>query len=144
MHIDLKGLLVPTKDSRHGSWLAVLIVMIAVRSTVEIWIGGPTNESFALAIVTAVLTATYGLFRLIDVFNSPGFKVRYLVRSVNVLFMSLILLGQFILNDLLGRTLLLIALIAIEFNLISMYIEYTGKGKKVLVRWLNKNRKGKV
>jgi hypothetical protein len=135
MHIDLKGLLVPTKDSRHGSWLAVLILIIAVRSTIEVWIGGPTNETFALAVVTAVLTATYGLFRIIEVFNTPGFKVRYLVRSVNVLFMSLILLGQFILNDLLGRTLLLIALVAIEFNLISMYIEYTGKGKGALALW---------
>ena len=144
MHIDLKGLLVPTKDSRHGSWLAVLIVIIAVRSTIEVWIGGPTNETFALAVVTSVLTATYGLFRMIEVFNSPGFKVRYLVRSVNVLFMSLILLGQFILNDLLGRTLLLIALVAIEFNLISMYIEYTGKGKKLLVLWSRKKGKEKV
>jgi len=144
MHIDLKGLLVPTKDSRHGSWLAVLIAIIAVRSIIEIWIGGPTNETFALAVVTAVLTATYGLFRIIEVFNTPGFKVRYLVRSVNVLFMSLILLGQFVLNDLLGKTLLLIALIAIEFNLISMYIEYTGKGKRALAVWGKINKKRRV
>jgi hypothetical protein len=129
MHVDLKELLVPTKGSRHGSWLAVLIVIIAAKSTIEVWIGGPTNETYALVIVTAVLSATYGMFRLVEVFNTPGFKVRYMVRSVNVFFMILILLGQFVLHESLGRTLLLIALVAIEFNLVSIYMEYTGKGK---------------
>jgi hypothetical protein len=143
MHINIRELLVPTRDSRHGSWLAVLIIIIAARSTIEVWIGGPTNETFALAVVTAVLTGTYGLFRLIDVFNAPGFKVRYLVRSVNILFMSLILLGQFILQDILGQTLFLLALLAIEFNLISMYLEYTGKGRSALRKWTGLLRKRK-
>lgn len=129
MHVDIKGLLVPTKDARHGGWLAVLIIIIAIRSIFEVIVGGPSDETYALAIVTAALTATYGLFRLIEVFNSPGFKVRYLVRSVNIFFMVIILLGQFVLHDVLGRALLLLALIAIEFNLVSIYLEYTGKGK---------------
>ncbi|OPY33090.1 MAG: hypothetical protein A4E32_00763 [Methanomassiliicoccales archaeon PtaU1.Bin124] len=139
MHIDLKGLLVPTKDSRHGSWLAAIIAIIATRSVIMAWVGGPSNETLALTVVTAVLTATYALFRIIELFNSPGFRVRYLVRSVNVVFMTLILLGQFVLNDFLGRTLLLIALVAIEFNLVSMYLEYTGKGRRAAARiWTKK------
>ena len=144
MHFDWRELLVTTRENRHGSWLAILIVIIATKSTIQVWLGGPISDTYALIVLTAVLTATYGLFRLLEVFNSPGFRTRYLVRGVNVVFMSLILLGQFFISDILGKALVLLALIAIEFNLVSLYMEYTGRSFHALKRlrdWIRNSSK---
>ena len=81
--------------------------------------------------LTAVATATYGLLRFVELLAMPGFRMRYLVRSLNVAFMGVILLGEYIFSDTLGRTLVLLALIAIEINLVSIFAEYTGKFKQI-------------
>jgi hypothetical protein len=125
--MDLKRLLIPTKESRHGTFFALLLAFIAVRSMIEVFTNEPSTTTYVLVGVTAILTITYGLLRFVEVFNAPGLSVRYFVRSVNITFMVLILLGEFFIQDMMGQMLLILSLLAIEFNLISIYAEYTGR-----------------
>ena len=67
--------------------------------------------------------------------------MRYLVRSLNVAFMAVIMLGEYIFSDTLGRVLVLVALVAIEINLVSIFAEYTGKFKR-LARFLKRRKRG--
>ena len=50
--------------------------------------------------------------------------MRYLVCSLKMAFMGIILLGEYIFSDLLVRVLVLLALTAIEINLVSIFAEY--------------------
>lgn len=114
------------------------MIFVATRSVIEVWTGSDQGDKYLVVALTAVATATYGLLRFVELLASPGFRMRYLVRSLNVGFMGIILLGQYIFSDTLGRLLVLLALIAIEVNLVSMYAEYTGKFKRLAVifnRW---------
>jgi hypothetical protein len=120
-------MLIPTKESRHGTFFALLLAFIAVRSLIEVFTNEPSTTTYVLVGVTAILTITYGLLRFVEVFNAPGLSVRYFVRSVNISFMALILLGEFFIQDMMGQMLLILSLLAIEFNLISIYAEYTGR-----------------
>jgi hypothetical protein len=125
--MDLKRFLIPTKESRHGTFFAILLAFIAARSIFEIFTNELDTTTYVLVGVTALLTATYGLLRFVEVFNAPGLSVRYFVRSVNIVFMIVILMGEFYYQEMMGQVLLIIALLAIEFNLISIYAEYTGR-----------------
>jgi hypothetical protein len=125
--MDLKRVLIPTKESRHGTFFAILLAFIAIRSIFEIFTNELDTTTYVLIGVTALLTATYGLLRFVEVFNAPGLSVRYFVRSVNITFMIVILMGEFYYEDMMGQILLIMALLAIEFNLISIYAEYTGR-----------------
>jgi hypothetical protein len=91
--------------------------------------------------LTAVATATYGLLRFVELLALPGFRMRYLVRSLNVAFMGVILLGEYIFSDMLGRVLVLLALLAIEINLVSIFAEYTGKFKRI-AGFLKRRKRG--
>ncbi len=117
--------------SRTSTWFALLMIFVATRSVIEVWTGSDQGDKYLVVALTAVATATYGLLRFVELLSSPGFKMRYLVRSLNVGFMGVILLGQYIFSDTLGRLLVLLALIAIEINLVSLYAEYTGKFKHI-------------
>ncbi len=120
-------MLIPTKESRHGTFFAILLAFIAVRSLIEVFTNEPSTTTYVLVGVTSILTITYGLLRFVEVFNAPGLSVRYFVRSVNITFMVLILLGEFYFEEMMGQMLLILSLVAIEFNLISIYAEYTGR-----------------
>lgn len=117
--------------SRTSTWFALLMVFIATRSVIEVWTGSDQGDKYLVVGLTAAATATYGLLRFVEVLALPGFKMRYLVRSLNVLFMGVILLGEYIFSSMLGRILVLLALVAIEINLVSIYAEYTGRLKRV-------------
>jgi hypothetical protein len=117
--------------SRTSTWFALLLVFIATRSVIEIWTGTDQGDRYLVIGLTALATGTYGLLRFVEVLASPGFRMRYLVRTLNVVFMGVILLGEYIFSSMLGRILVLLALIAIEINLVSMYAEYTGRLKGV-------------
>ncbi|QLH74585.1 MAG: hypothetical protein HPY73_03380 [Methanomassiliicoccales archaeon] len=127
MHIDWKGLLFPTKDSRHGNWIVLMIMFVTGRAIVLVWVGDRSEHTYLLIFLSSMLTLTYGALRLVELLNVPGFKVRYMVRSANVIFMIMILIGELFYHEMMGRALLVLALLAIEFNLVSMFIEYTGK-----------------
>jgi len=133
MHFDRKvnwkSFLFPTKDSRHGNWIVFLIMLVTGRAIVLAWIGSDTPQTYLYIFLSSVLTMTYGALRLVEFLNVPGFKVRYMVRSANVIFMLLILIGEFLWTEVLGQMLLVLSLLAIEFNLVSMFAEYTGKDK---------------
>jgi hypothetical protein len=129
MHVDWRSFLFPTKDSRHGNWIVFLIVLITGRAIVLVWVGDHSTHTFLLIFLSSMLTMTYGFLRLVEVLNMPGFKVKYMVRSANVIFMLLILIGELFWTEVIGQTLLVLALLAIEFNLVSMFLEYTGKDK---------------
>jgi hypothetical protein len=129
MHVDWKSFLFPTKDSRHGNWIVFLIMLVAGRAIVLVWVGEHSAQTYTMIFLSSMLTMTYGALRLVEILNVPGFKVKYMVRSANVVFMLLILIGEFFWTEMIGQALLLIALTAIEFNLISMFLEYTGKDK---------------
>ncbi len=64
--------------------------------------------------LTSVATANYGLFRFAEPLASPCFRMRCLVRSLNVGFMWIILLGEYSFSNTLGRPLVLLTLIAID------------------------------
>jgi hypothetical protein len=117
--------------SRTSTWFALLMVFIATRSVIEVWTGSDQGDKYLVVGLTAAATATYGLLRFVELLALPGFKVRYLVRSLNVLFMGVILLGEYIFSSMLGRILVLLALVAIEINLVSIYAEYTGRFKRL-------------
>ena len=68
------------------------------------------TTTYVLIGVTAILTATYGLLRFVEVFNAPGLSVRYFVRSVNITFMVIILMGEFFYQEMMGQILLIMAL----------------------------------
>ncbi|HSV42186.1 MAG TPA: hypothetical protein VLH13_02110, partial [Methanomassiliicoccales archaeon] len=68
----------PTQD-RYGSFFAVIIAVIAVRSIIEVYLHGEDPLSYVFILLTGILTASYGLFRFLEVFQSPGLGVRYLV-----------------------------------------------------------------
>jgi hypothetical protein len=106
------------------------MVFVATRSVIEIWTGSDQGDKYVIVALTAVATATYGLLRFVELLASPGFRMRYLVRSLNVVFMGVILLGEYIFSSMLGRMLVLLALIAIEINLVSIFAEYTGRFKR--------------
>lgn len=106
------------------------MVFVATRSVIEVWTGSDQGDKYLVVALTAVATATYGLLRFVELLALPGFKMRYLVRSLNVTFMAIILLGEYIFSDTLGRILVLLSLIAIEINLVSIFAEYTGKFKR--------------
>ncbi|MCE5295771.1 MAG: hypothetical protein LLG16_01530 [Euryarchaeota archaeon] len=131
MHVDRRSFLFPTKDSRHGNWIVFLIVLVTGRAIVLVWVGDHSAHTFLLIFLSSMLTMTYGFLRLVEVLNMPGFKVRYMVRSANVIFMLLILIGELFWTEVIGQTLLVLALLAIEFNLVSMFLEHKGKD-----RWL--------
>jgi hypothetical protein len=115
-------------DSSHTStWFALLLIFVATRSVIEVWTGSDQGDKYLVIGLTAVATATYGLLRFVEVLASPGFRTKYLVRSLNVALMGIILLGEYIFSTELGRVLVLLSLIAIEINLVSMYAEYTGR-----------------
>lgn len=138
--MDLKRVLIPTKESRHGTFFAILLAFIAARSILEIFTNELDTTTYVLVGVTAILTATYGLLRFVEVFNAPGLSVRYFVRSVNITFMVVILMGEFFYEEMMGQLLLIMALLAIEFNLISIYAEYTGRfgrTKRFLMRLMH-------
>ena len=116
--------------SRTSTWFALLMIFVATRSVIEVWTGSDQGDKYLVVALTAVATATYGLLRFVELLASPGFRMRYLVRSLNVTFMGIILLGEYIFSDVLGRVLVLLALIAIEINLVSIFAEYTGKFKR--------------
>ena len=108
------------------------MVFVATRSVIEIWTGSDQGDKYLVVALTAVATATYGLLRFVELLAQPGFRMRYLVRSLNVVFMGIILLGEYIFSDALGRVLVLLSLVAIEINLVSIYAEYTGKFKGIV------------
>jgi hypothetical protein len=117
-------------DRSHTStYFGVLMVFIATRSIIEVWTGTDQGDKYVVIALTALITATYGLLRFVEYLSNPGFKIRYLVRTLNVVMMSIILLGEYVFSDALGRILVLLALVAIEINLVSIYAEYTGKLK---------------
>jgi hypothetical protein len=119
-------------DRSHTStWFALLMVFVATRSVIEVWTGGDQGDKYLVIALTAVASATYGLLRFVEVLALPGFKTKYLVRTLNVMFMGIILLGEYIFSDTLGRLLVLLALIAIEINLVSIFAEYTGRFKRL-------------
>ena len=107
------------------------MIFVASRSVIEIWTGSDQGDKYLVVGLTAVATATYGLLRFVELLASPGFRMSYLVRSLNVGFMVIILLGEFIFSTELGRILVLLALIAIEINLVSIFAEYTGRFKRI-------------
>ncbi len=115
--------------SRTSTWFALLMVFIATRSVIEVWTGSDQGDKYLVVALTAAATATYGLLRFVELLALPGFKMRYLVRSLNVLFMGVILLGEYIFSRMLGRVLVLLALVAIEINLVSNLAEYHGKAQ---------------
>ena len=117
--------------SRTSTWFALLMVFVATRSVIEIWTGSDQGDKYLVVCLTAVATATYGLLRFVEVLASPGFQMRYLVRSLNVAFMGVILLGEYLLSSMLGRVLVLLALIAIQINLVSIFSEYAGRFKRL-------------
>jgi hypothetical protein len=126
------GRLASLFDRSHTStWFALLMVFIATRSVIEVWTGSDQGDKYLVVGLTAVVTATYGLLRFVELLASPGFRMRYLVRSLNVAFMAVIMLGEYIFSDTLGRVLVLLALIAIEINLVSIFAEYTGRFKRL-------------
>ena len=118
----------------------MLMVFVATRSVIEVWTGSDQGDKYLVVALTAVATATYGLLRFVELLASPGFRMRYLVRSLNVAFMGVILLGEYIFSDTLGRVLVLLALIAIEINLVSMFAEYTGRFKRLAARLRRRER----
>jgi hypothetical protein len=118
--------------SRTSTWFALLMVFIATRSVIEVWTGSDQGDKYLVVGLTAAATATYGLLRFVELLALPGFKMRYLVRSLNVVFMGVILLGEYIFSSMLGRILVLLALVAIEINLVSIYAEYTGRFKRLV------------
>jgi hypothetical protein len=126
--------------SRTSTWFALLMVFVATRSVIEVWTGSDQGDKYLVVGLTAVATATYGLLRFVEVLSVPGFKTRYLVRSLNVAFMGVILLGEYIFSSMLGRILVLLALVAIEINLVSMFAEYTGKFRR-LAGWLRRRER---
>ena len=107
------------------------LIFVASRSVIEIWTGSDQGDKYLVVGLTAVAQMTYGLLRFVEFLASPGFRTRYLVRSLNVGFMGVILLGEYLLSSMLGRVLVLLALIAIEINLVSMFAEYTGRFKRL-------------
>jgi len=117
--------------SRTSTWFALLMVFVATRSVIEVWTGSDQGDRFLVVALTALATATYGLLRFVELLAAPGFKMRYLVRSLNVFFMGIILLGEYIFSTELGRMLVLLSLVAIEINLVSIFAEYTGKLKRI-------------
>ena len=117
--------------SRTSTWFALLLVFVATRSVIEVWTGSDQGDRFLVVALTALATATYGLLRFVELLAAPGFKMRYLVRSLNVFFMGIILLGEYIFSTELGRMLVLLSLVAIEINLVSIFAEYTGKLKRI-------------
>jgi hypothetical protein len=119
--------------SRTSTWFALLMIFVATRSVIEVWTGTDQGDKYLVVALTAAVTATYGLLRFVEVLALPGFRTRYLVRSLNVGFMAIILLGEYFLSDMLGRLLVLLALIAIEINLVSLYAEYTGRLKGLVM-----------
>jgi hypothetical protein len=127
-------------QSRTSTWFALLLVFVATRSVIEIWTGTDQGDRYLVIGLTALATGTYGLLRFVEVLASPGFRMRYLVRSLNVVFMGVILLGEYIFSSMLGRILVLLSLIAIEINLVSMYAEYTDRLKAV-VRFLKRRKR---
>jgi hypothetical protein len=127
--------------SRTSTWFALLMVFVATRSVIEVWTGSDQGDKYLVVALTAVATGTYGLLRFVELLALPGFRMRYLVRSLNVAFMGVILLGEYIFSDMLGRVLVLLALIAIEINLVSIFAEYTGKFKR-LARFLKRRKRG--
>jgi hypothetical protein len=126
--------------SRTSTWFALLMVFVATRSVIEVWTGSDQGDKYLVVALTAVATATYGLLRFVELLASPGFRMRYLVRSLNVTFMGVILLGEYIFSDMLGRILVLLSLIAIEINLVSIFAEYTGKFKRFAVFFKRRQR----
>ncbi|MFA5313189.1 MAG: hypothetical protein WC375_07750 [Methanomassiliicoccales archaeon] len=136
MHADWKSFLFPTKDSRHGNWIVFLIVLVTGRAIVLVWAGDHSAHTLLLIFLSSMLTMTYGFLRLVEVLNVPGFKVKYMVRSANIVFMLLILIGELFWTEVIGQALLVLALVAIEFNLVSMFLEYTGRD-----RWLRRQLK---
>ena len=127
--------------SRTSTWFALLMVFVATRSVIEVWTGSDQGDKYLVVALTAVVTATYGLLRFVELLALPGFRMRYLVRSLNVAFMGIILLGEYIFSDMLGRVLVLLALIAIEINLVSIFAEYTGKFKRI-AGFLKRRKRG--
>jgi len=139
------GRLASLFDRTHAStWYALLMVFIATRSVIEVWTGTDQGDKYLVVALTALVTATYGLLRFVELLALPGFRMRYLVRSLNVTFMGLILLGEYIFSGMLGRLLVLMALIAIEINLVSIFAEYTGKFKRLtsLLKWKKSGNDG--
>ena len=117
--------------SRTSTWFALLMIFVATRSVIEVWTGSDQGDKYLVVGLTALATATYGLLRFVELLAAPGFKMRYLVRSLNVFFMGMILLGEYIFSSELGRLLVLLSLIAIEINLVSIFAEYTGRFKRL-------------
>ena len=101
---------------------------------------GPGRQVLVVAL-TALATATYGMLRFVELLAAPGFRMRYLVRSLNVVFMGVILLGEYIFSSMLGRLLVLLALVAIEINLVSIFAEYTGRFKRLASIFKRKKRR---
>jgi hypothetical protein len=126
--------------SRTSTWFALLMVFVATRSVIEVWTGSDQGDKYLVVALTAAVTATYGLLRFVELLALPGFRMRYLVRSLNVAFMAVILLGEYIFSSMLGRVLVLLALVAIEINLVSIFAEYTGKFKRLAGLLKRRNR----
>ena len=127
--------------SRTSTWFALLMIFVATRSVIEVWTGSDQGDKYLVVALTALATATYGLLRFVELLAAPGFKTRYLVRSLNLVFMGLILLGEYIFSTMLGRLLVLLALVAIEINLISIFAEYTGRFKRLASIFKRKKRR---
>jgi hypothetical protein len=128
--------------SRTSTWFALLMVFVATRSVIEVWTGSDQGDKYLVVGLTALATATYGLLRFVELLASPGFRMRYLVRSLNVFFMGTILLGEYIFSSELGRMLVLLSLVAIEINLVSIFAEYTGRFKRLAALISRKKNQG--
>ena len=114
----------------QGNWLALVLLFVAARSVMEVFTGDDQGDKYVVILLTALLSITYALLRVSGFFSEPGFRMPYLVRIFNVIFIMLILLGMYQYQEYLGKLLTIICLLAIEINLISLYVTYTHKDRQ--------------
>ena len=112
--------------SRTSTWFALLMVFIATRSVIEVWTGSDQGDKYLVVALTAAATATYGLLRFVEKHGIarlqdeiPGPLAQRAVHGGHPA-------GRVhLFSSMLGRVLVLLALAAIEINLVSIYAEYT-------------------
>jgi hypothetical protein len=114
----------------QGNWLALVLIFVAARSIMEVFSGSDQGDKYVVILLTALLSITYALLRVSGFFTEPGFRMPYIVRIFNVIFIMLILLGMYQYQQYLGKMLTIICLLAIEINLISLYVTYTSKDRQ--------------
>ena len=113
--------------SRTSTWFALLMVFVATRSVIEIWTGSDQGDKYLVVGVdggghgdlrAAPFRRAAGIARVQD--EIPGAVAERGVHGDHPA-------GRVHLLHQLGRMLVLLALIAIEINLVSIFAEYTGK-----------------